>query len=330
MNQLNEDLRNRNFKKIYLLYGEESFLRKSYKRRFRESLVGDNEMNYQYFEGKGVALREVRETAETMPFFAEKRLIILEDTGLFQSAAEDWAAWVSTIPSTACVIFVETAVDKRTKFFKKVKETGYCAELGHQNPEQLKRWLMGIGRQNGMTVTFQAAESMIECCGEDMETLKNELDKVMAYCVDTKAVTPKEVYEICTQETENRIFDMIEGVSQGRSREVLEMYYDLVALREPSLRILFLLARQYNQLMQVRELMASGMSKERIAAKLKLRPFVAGKLMRYAKVFSFEQLKTWVGLCVDYEERIKTGQLGEQIAVEMLLVQLSEEGKRAR
>lgn len=325
MRQLNEDFKTKEFKSVYLLYGEEAFLKKSYKKRFQAEIAGEGDMNYNFFEGNGIDLKEVREIAETMPFFAMRRLLVLEYTGLFKTSAEDWSAWLDTLPETVCVVFVESEVDKRTKIFKKVKDKGYCAELGRQNPEQLKKWIIGLGKQNNMIVTLQAAEALLDRCGNDMECIKNELDKVMAYSLDKKGVTPREVYEICTEATENRIFDMIELVSKGRSREALELYYDLVSLREPPLRILFLLARQFNQLMQVRELTASGMSKDNIASKMKLRTFVAGKLMNQARIFSFEQLKNWVTLCVDFEERIKTGLLADRIAVEMLLVQISRE-----
>ncbi|MGN0299494.1 MAG: DNA polymerase III subunit delta [Lachnospiraceae bacterium] len=324
MKQLNEDLKTKNFKSVYLLYGEEGFLRKSYKNRFLNEIAGDDDMNCNIFEGSGIELREVREIADTMPFFAERRLVILEYTGLFQSASEEWVRWLDTVPDTTCVLFVENTVDKRTKLFKKVRDKGYCVELGRQNPDQLKRWIIGLGKQNKMVVTLQAAEALLECCGDDMECIKNELDKVMAYAMDQQGVTPKEVWEICSESTENRIFEMIDLVAKGKAQQVLELYYDLVALKEPPMRILFLLARQFNQLMQVRELTASGMGKDNIASKMKLRPFVVGKLMNQARVFSFDQLKSWVILCVDFEEQVKTGFLNDRIAVEMLLVQISK------
>ena len=85
------------------------------------------------------------------------------------------------------------------------------------------------------------------------------------------------------------------------------------------MRILFLIARQFNQILQVKELMGQGMDKGRIASKLKIQPFIAGKVMLQAKTFTMEQIFSYVNLCVDAEEAVKTGKLGDRLAVELLI-----------
>src|SRR5699024_3618830 len=91
MQTLNQDIRDRNFKRVYLLFGEEGFLKKSYKNRLKEAILGEDTMNYHYFEGKGLNISEIIGLAETMPFFAEHRLILIEDSGLFKSGGEELA-----------------------------------------------------------------------------------------------------------------------------------------------------------------------------------------------------------------------------------------------
>ena len=50
MQVLNQDIKEKNFKKAYLLYGEEAFLKRSYKNRLKEAVAGDDTMNFNYFE----------------------------------------------------------------------------------------------------------------------------------------------------------------------------------------------------------------------------------------------------------------------------------------
>lgn len=85
------------------------------------------------------------------------------------------------------------------------------------------------------------------------------------------------------------------------------------------MRILFLIARQFNQILQVKELMAQGMDRGSIASRLKMQPFVVGKVMPQARSFSREQILSYVELCVDAEEAVKTGQLNDRLAVELLI-----------
>lgn len=87
MKSINEDIKNRRFKQIYLLYGEEAYLKRMYKEKLRNALVEkEDTMNYNYYAGKGISISEVIDVSETMPFFADRRLIIIENSGFFKSA----------------------------------------------------------------------------------------------------------------------------------------------------------------------------------------------------------------------------------------------------
>ena len=79
MQTINEDIKNGTFKPVYLLYGEEAFLKQSYKKKLRAAITGDDTMNYNYFEGKGLDVNELISLADTMPFFSERRLILIEE-----------------------------------------------------------------------------------------------------------------------------------------------------------------------------------------------------------------------------------------------------------
>lgn len=72
-----------------------------------------------------------------MPFFAEKRLILVEDSGFFKASSEELASYLPSMPDTTCIIFAESQVDKRNRLYKKVKELGYAAEMQRQDAAQL-------------------------------------------------------------------------------------------------------------------------------------------------------------------------------------------------
>lgn len=92
MQNLTQDIKNHSFKPVYLLYGDEAFLKNSYKNQMRTAISGDDTMNYNYFEGKGLDLNELISLADTMPFFSEKRLIMVEDSGFFKGASDELVA----------------------------------------------------------------------------------------------------------------------------------------------------------------------------------------------------------------------------------------------
>ena len=121
MKTLANDIKNKSFKNAYLLCGEEEYLKLNYKNRLIKSIAGDDTMNLGMYEGKNIDINEVIDSAETVPFFAEYRLIVMENTGLFKSGGEQLAEYMKTIPSTTIFLFVESDVDKRSKMYKAVQ-----------------------------------------------------------------------------------------------------------------------------------------------------------------------------------------------------------------
>lgn len=319
MQTLTQDIKNHSFKRVYLLYGDEAFLRTSYKNQLREAITAGDTMNYNYFEGKGLDIHEIISLCDTMPFFAEKRLVLVEDSGFFKNASEELSSYIPQIPDTTCLIFVESEIDKRGKLYKKVKETGYAAELARQNTAQLSRWAGTILAKEGKKITGHTMELFLSMTGDDMENIRMELEKLISYTMGREVITDEDVEAICTVRVTNKIFDMVSAIVNRQTKKAMDLYEDLLTLKEPPMRILFLIARQFNQLLIVKELVGRGSGKEAVASKLKVPPFVAGKMIPQAKAFSREQILSYVTQCVDMEEAVKTGRLTDRMAVELLL-----------
>ena len=319
MQVLNQDIKDRDFKRVYLLFGDEPYLVGNYKKRLREAIAGDATMNFNYFEGKGPDVREIISLADTMPFFAERRLILIDGSGFFKNAAEELVNYLPTMPDTTCMIFCESEVDKRNKLYKKVKDLGYAAELKKQDSDQLMRWAAGILGKDGKKITRPVMEYFLERTGDDMENIRTELEKLICYTMGRDVITKEDVEAIGTVHVTNRIFDMVAAIVAGNTKKAMDLYEDLLTLKEPPMRILFLIARQFNQILQVKELLAAGCGKGDIASKIKVPPFAAGKLITQAKAFTREQILSYVQLCVESEEAVKTGRMADRMAVELLI-----------
>ena len=319
MQTINEDIKSGQYKKVYLLYGEESFLKQSYKKKLKEAVAGDDTMNYNYFEGKGLDVNELISLSDTMPFFSDKRLIIIEDSGFFKTSSEALADYLPMIPDTTCIVFVEDAVDQRNRLFKKVKELGHAAEMKRQDSAQLARWAGTILAQNGRKITGSTMNLFLERTGDDMENIRMELEKLISYTMGSDVVTTEDVEAVTTVQVTNKIFDMVNAIVTRKTRLAMDLYEDLLTLKEPPMRILFLIARQFNQLLLVKEMTAKGTDRGTIASKLKIPPFVAGKVSAQAGAFTREQILSYVKGCVEAEEAVKTGKMNDRMAVELLI-----------
>ena len=79
MEKLRQDIRANQFERVYLLYGEERYLVQMYKNQLKKAIIGDDTMNLNQYTGKGLPVQEVENAVMTMPFFADRRLVLLED-----------------------------------------------------------------------------------------------------------------------------------------------------------------------------------------------------------------------------------------------------------
>ena len=147
-----------------------------------------------------------------------------------------------------------------------------------------------------------------------------ELEKLICYCMDKDIVETSDVEAVCTNRISNHIFEMINAIADKRRQDAMKLYYDLLALKEPPMRILFLIARQCNMLLQVKEMSAKGFDHKAMGSKLGLPPFVAGKYVTQASRFKISDLKAAVKKCVEAEEAVKTGRLNDMLSVEILLM----------
>ena len=319
MQTLNQDIKEKSFKKIYLLYGDEPFLVGSYKKKLREAITGGDTMNFNYFEGKNPDVREIISLADTMPFFADRRLILVDGSGFFKSAQEELAAYLPQMPDTTCLVFAESEVDKRNRLYKRVKELGYAAELNKQDTAQLMQWAAGILGRDGRKVSRPVMEYFLERTGDDMENIRMELEKLVCYTMGRDVITKEDVDAVGTVHVTSRVFDMVAAIVAGNTKKAMDLYEDLLTLKEPPMRILFLIARQFNQLLQIKELTAAGKDKGAIASALKVPPFAVGKLTAQARAITRDQILSWVTLCVETEEAVKTGRLSDRLAVELLI-----------
>ena len=322
MKKLNEDFKSGKFEQVYLLYGEEGYLKKQYKKRFIKAMIPEGDtMNYAHYEGKNIPVKEVIDLAETMPFFAEKRLIVFENTGFFKTAAgAELADYIKEMPETTYFIFVEEEVDKRNKLYKAVNTKGYAAALTMQDEEVLKRWIGQILRREGKEMSGATISYFLGKVGTDMENIQMELEKLICYCLDRDIVTAEDVEAVCTTRITNHIFDMVNAIAEKQPQKALQLYYDLLALKEPPMRVLFLIARQCNLLLQTKELKSRGHDNKTIASKIGVPPFAAGKYVAQASHFKTFVLKNAVKQCVETEEAVKSGRMNDMMSVEILIL----------
>lgn len=324
MKTIDEDIRNGQFQSVYLLCGEEAYLKKQYKDKLKRAMADpDDSMNFSAYEGKGINPKEVIDLAETLPFFADRRVILIENSGFFKNSCEELAEYMPQIPETTHFIFVEDEIDKRSKLYKAVKNAGKIVEFTSQTEELLTRWVLTRIKKEGKNITGSVMQFFLNKVGNDMGNIDRELEKLLCYCMEKEVIEAADVEAVTTEQTTNKVFDMVNAIAEHNQRKALDLYYDLLTLKEPPMRIMYLISRQFQILLNIKDMSGKGFDNAAMAKNAGIPPFAVRRNLSQAKGFTMQQLKQAIRDGVDYEEAVKTGRMNDQMAVELFLMKYS-------
>lgn len=321
MQRMKEDIKNRSYHSVYLLYGEEDYLKRLYRDSLKNSVLdGSDEMNYAYYEGKDIDLLQIREIADTLPFFSDYRVVLLENSGLFK-AANDLVDYLPGMPDTTIMIFVEKEVDKRNRLYKYVSKEGLSVEMKSMSSRDMKLWVTGELRGAGKRMKEQTIEYLLSLIDNSMIHVQNELEKLIAYAGERQEITREDVDAIASVQVTGQIFQMMDAVASGNKEKTMLLYHDLLEIRESPMSILYLLSRHFNILLQLKE--TGGTTKGEMAKSVGVPPFAVGRYLAQSKQFTRVKLREMLEQCIEMEYLFKRGRISDQIGVELLLVEFT-------
>jgi DNA polymerase-3 subunit delta len=326
------DIKKRELRTLYLFYGREEYLKKYYLDAMEQILLKDGfkEFNRVVMEGR-VDLRNLADNCETLPMFSEKKLVIVKNSGLFKAGARDakrgkgkpdqdaLLACLQNIPRHICLVFYEEEIDKRLKTVDIFKKNGLIVEFAYLKPAELVNWVSREFKSRGKSIDSRTASFLVDSCEQGMNEILNEINKLALFIGERDRVTGEDVEKVCTKSVKSRIFDLTDAISGKRSTQAMRILNELMVMKEPLPRILFMITRQFRQILEMKLMTEKGLSPGEAASKLGIMPYVAGKVLKQAKSFSVEELKAAMKKCLDLDEAVKTGKMNDRIATEILI-----------
>ena len=326
-----KDIQNHNIAPVYLFFGEEAFKRRYYKNLLKEALGGGPGMdiNYTAFEGKNIDWQAVYDATQTLPFFAQKRLVVVENSGKFQTGAGSaeptgfLERTIEELPPTTCLAFFEEHAAKNRKIFKTISARGVAFECGPDKADAVIGWLARGFDREGKKFRRSTLELMIRRVGMDYDKLRMESEKIFAYVGDREVVEDADVLAVTCETVESRVFDMTKAICEKNIRLVMDRYQDLLLNREPPLRILGALRSEIRSALQVAELSAQGLRTNEITNQTGRPWYAVEDILKRLRNFSPGQLADMLDAIAEMDRMIKSGDIEDKTGLEMLLVQFS-------
>lgn len=329
MQQLKTMIKNNSFERIMLFHGDEIFLLNTYLKKTIEMIIGDGEMtmNYDHFSDKKVELSTLMDSMETLPFFADRRVVVLQNIGLFDKKLTNLAAGLAenlaTIPETTFLIIVEPSSDKRTKLYKALKKLGVICEFPYLSESELIKYIARTLGKYEIKIDAMTARYLIHHVGDQLMVLHNELEKLANYIGDGQVVTKEAIDDVCQKSVENKIFELVDCMGTKKRARALKLYHDMLSSKEPANRVLFMITRQFRMNYKAKLLQGEGVDINGIAKRLKLQSFIARKCLEQSKGFTIGSLEGAMGDCLQCEIDIRTSVFASELAVEQLIIKYS-------
>lgn len=329
---------------IYLFFGDDEFAISEAVRNLKARLGEPSTagLNISILEGSSLSIEEFETASKSIPFLADRRLIILNNPLVFMqngSNRKKLFSLLDAVPEHNAVVLVENTPllsDRQKKRGEKhwliewgrsQGERVFLKEFIYPRGNQMSLWInervLNAGGEFEPTAAFQLA-SMV---GEDTRLADQEITKLLTYVNFERPVTAKDVGLLTTALQEGDIFELVDALGTQDRSAAVKVFHRLLAEREP-LGIFSMIVRQFRLLILAREILDHHGDEAEIARQLSpkpfnLHPFVTRKIAHQARQFSMDQLEAIYRLLLDIDIDTKSGQMDVGLNVDLMIAGIS-------
>lgn len=309
--------------KVYLLLGESSYLIKERIEKIKEEF-GRDELNINKFDAEETHLNDILLELQTLSFFGDKKLIVVENVEAFNKYSEhDLESFIHYIknPSDDIVLILTLHDFPKSVHLKDALEKyTYIETIKDLEENALPLYLYKIFSKDGYQIDSKTLKALIERVGVDLFLLNQEIEKLKTYKLHEKRITIDDIYQLVPRTLEDNIFVFMKAFLKEDTKMYLSIYDDLIQSKIPVLTIMNQLYSNLSLILQIQYLIEDGHKQESIQNFLGLSSGRTYYLMKDAKEQNKKQIERIIKdlAILDYE--IKTGQKEDKLGFELLLM----------
>ncbi len=316
---------------ILIFHGPEEYVKDRTMEALKAKLVspGMEDLNYLLLEGERANAAEIRRSAETLPFMAEKRLIVVRDYAMLTSSsrgsgldsraeAEELERLTARFSPTSVLVFLMRAgLDTTKAAYKQLIKVADVVEFARLGEDELLTQIAKMCRRNDCAVSREDARFLIQYAGNDLEVLSHEVDKACAHAGPGSNLTRADIEAVCIQTQEYKVFSFLDNLFAGQGAEAMRKLRPLLQEGEGVGSMLSLVERQA-RLMAAVKAQGKGADMRVLAQNLGVAGFALDAAGRAAARWSGTAIAEVVARCARADARIKQGLASDETAVEEL------------
>ena len=318
---------------FYLLHGDDGYAQKETLGKLQAKL-GDPQylsLNTTKLDGKTSSSADLEYACNTMPFLSAKRLVIVSDFLVHQGGQKEvikaFVEYLGRLPETTALVLLESKPVREThaviKWAEGVgKQHAYIKQLDRPQGAALDKWIVQQVTERGGKIVPQAAHELGINVGNDLQTLSNEIEKLVLYCGD-EMIRSADVVLMSPYSAEASVFDLVDALGGRNGKKAMSLLHQQLTDGTEPFYLFSMIARQFRLLIQVAEGRTQQMTPQQIASAVGIHPFVAKKLSQQSESFNLSQLEKIYSHLLDIDVEVKTGKQEITTALNLLVATLA-------
>ncbi len=295
------------------------------------------EMDLSVLEGDKITIDSIKEACETFTMLSERRVVLVKDfsalAGMKMKGFSDFdetnlTDYIGQLPEGCLLVITAEGADKRKKLYKAISDNGKTYNFEPLSEKALKSFIEKRFRASKKVAKTSIINEFIRNTGyfhKDSEytlyNLENDIRKIIAYC-DGEEILLSDVLNTVSGSLESNIFAMLDAISVGRKDEAYLLLNTLLNSGENIYMIISLIVSQFEIILEIKEMLEEGKNQSQIQGILKIHEFRIKKAMSFSNNYSIESLKKILIKAYEIDRSIKTGELEQNLALELFIAQI--------
>ncbi len=311
---------------LYLLFGEEGFLIQDALDLIVKCVVNPDtrDFNFSLLYCRDTPASELVSLAQTLPFMTEKRLVIAKEIEAFKAAdLEDLLPYLNDpSPSTCLVLVSNQARYEKKPVLNAVEAHGSATRFYPLLDREILAWIDGWASARKLSLARDAGQYLAQITGNDLQKIKNELEKVEIFIKGKKTITFDDMKTVVGDFREYSTFDLATALGQKSGEKSLLILSRLIQEGEQPVALLGAIAWNFRKLMRAKAMEASGASYEEIKRKLGVIFHQSGSFQEQMRRFSLEELHMVSDVLLETDRVLKSGGLNGRLVLERMVWKL--------
>ena len=332
--ELKEQIKTENFSSVYLIYGEESYLKEYYVGKLKSKLVDEafSDFNFHQYEGKNATISDILQNADMIPMMGQYSLVVVHDYPLDKSQKDidELKEYFKDMSDTCVIVFWYDSIEVDTKKSGKWKsietafaKAGDAVNLEKRTEGELAKLIVTSAKKRGCTISSDLARYLISIVGSDIQTIFSELEKLCAF-VGEGEITKNVIDDLAIKSLQARVYDLSKFILKGDSDGAYTVLSTLFAQKEEPIAILAVISSCYIDMYRVKCAKAAGANEAELSQyfSYKGREFLIRNAARDCRNISVTNLRSAIDIIANTDELLKSTSIDKNILLEETITKL--------